>query len=110
MYAPPDTGRRGGASEPLYMRAVCPGKDEEDIQAMRLEAKYDPWSPEDLCQQIPVVYPTVADFVVPALPTAVRSECNVAGVFRMAVPSLYKTMPEFPWNQILNLALSTSSL
>ena len=99
-----------GGNEPLYMRAECPGKDEEDIQAMQLEEKYDPSSPEDLYQQIPTAFPMVTDFVVPVLAKDVRPGCNVAGVFRMTVPSLYRSMPMFPWNQIRNLALTTSLL
>ena len=92
------------------MRTECPGKDQEDIQAMQLEGKYDPLSPEDLCQQIPIGLPMVTDFVGPVLSLTVGPNCNVKGVFRMTAPILYKSMPEFPWNQIYNLALTTSSL
>ena len=92
------------------MRAECPGKDEEDIQAMQLEEKYDPLSPEDLYQQIPIGLPMVSDFVVPVLSSAVKPNCNVEGVFRMTAPILYKSMPEFSWHQIYNLALNKSSL
>jgi hypothetical protein len=91
------------------MRAECGGKDEEDIQAMLLEEKYDPSSPEDLYQQIPIGYPMVADFVVPVLATDVRLGCNVVGVFRMTLPSLYRSMHMFPWKQIYNFALTSSS-
>ena len=92
------------------MRVECPRKDDVDIQATQLEENIRPLSPEDLYKQIRIGYPMFSDFVVPVLPSAVRANCNVVGVFRMTVPYLYKVMPEFAWNQIRNLALTTSEL
>ena len=89
------------------MWAECPVQDEKDIQAMQLEEKYDPFSPEDLFHQIPTVYPMVNDFVVSVLATDVWAGCSVAGVFRMAVPSLYRSMPMFSWEKFRNFALAT---
>ena len=77
------------------MRVECPRKDDVDIQATQLEENIRPLSPEDLYKQIRIGYPMFSDFVVPVLPSAVRANCNVVGVFRMTVPYLYKVMSEF---------------
>ena len=82
-----------GETEILYVRTEVPSEHVQDVRAMYHEEKLAPKSPEELYNQVPVAYPSKTPLIEEVSP----------GVARFVSYEVRAAIPEWNWNNIINL-------